>query len=186
MPKERVENYRAEAEHMMGGAGALKRSDSISTARSKKPVMQLQSEMDEMMDAADAMSLDDRELDEAAAQAWRFMVGLHRADLGCQLIGDAYAAAASDPHDNPSLGKGCPAQTWPRTGPRGLPVEWPWCQVTVEAKRMRHAADRVTRRWRHMRIAPAIMRWRERTHEYKRRNRAKKEEQEIEYNDARR
>jgi len=73
LPKERVENYRAEAEHMMGGAGALKRSDSISTARSKKPVMQLQSEMDEMMDAADAMSLDDRELDEAAAQARRMM-----------------------------------------------------------------------------------------------------------------
>ena len=39
----------------------------------KKPVMQLQSEMDEMMDAADAMSLDDRELDEAAAQARRMM-----------------------------------------------------------------------------------------------------------------
>ena len=42
---------------MMGGAGALKRSDS-NQARSN-PVTQ--SDVDEIMDAADAMSLDDRE-----------------------------------------------------------------------------------------------------------------------------
>ena len=69
LPKERVEKYRAEAEHMMGGAGALKRSDSIQ-ARSK-PVTQ--SDVDEIMDAADAMSLDDRELAEAAALARNMM-----------------------------------------------------------------------------------------------------------------
>ena len=72
MPKERVEDYRAEAEHMMGGPGALKRSDSIAIANPKH-TMQLQSEMEEMMDAADAMSLDDRELAEAAAQAKTMM-----------------------------------------------------------------------------------------------------------------
>ena len=64
-----MEKYRAEAEHMMGGAGALKRSDSIQ-ARSK-PVTQ--SDVDEIMDAADAMSLDDRELAEAAALARNMM-----------------------------------------------------------------------------------------------------------------
>jgi hypothetical protein len=69
LPKERVENYRAEAEHMMGGAGALKRSDSIQTR--SKPLMQ--SDMDEIMDATDAMSLDDREIAEAAAQARSMM-----------------------------------------------------------------------------------------------------------------
>jgi serine/threonine protein kinase len=69
LPKERVEKYRAEAEHMMGGAGALKRSDSIQ-ARSK-PVTQ--NDVDEIMDAADAMSLDDRELAEAAVLARNMM-----------------------------------------------------------------------------------------------------------------
>ena len=69
LPKERVEKYRAEAEHMMGGAGALKRSDSIQ-ARSK-PVTQ--NDVDEIMDAADAMSLDDRELAEAATLARNMM-----------------------------------------------------------------------------------------------------------------
>jgi hypothetical protein len=54
---------------MMGGAGALKRSDSIQTR--SKPLMQ--SDMDEIMDATDAMSLDDREIAEAAAQARSMM-----------------------------------------------------------------------------------------------------------------
>ena len=67
LPKESVENYRKEADsYMMGGAGALKRSDSIQGET--RPAT-----LDDMMDAAEGMSLDDRELAEAAAQARKLM-----------------------------------------------------------------------------------------------------------------
>lgn len=64
--------YTLAATYMMGGAGALKRSDSISVsspAVTRKPVDM----MDEMMDAAESMSLDDKELQEAAEQARALM-----------------------------------------------------------------------------------------------------------------
>lgn len=69
LPKESVENYRKQADsYMMGGAGALKRSDSIQ-ADNRAAALKL----DDMMDAAQGMSLDDRELAEAAAQAKQLM-----------------------------------------------------------------------------------------------------------------
>jgi serine/threonine protein kinase len=72
LPKESVENYRAEAQsYLTGGVGALKRSDSIHAKTPPRPVTQDQ--VDEMMDAAESMSLDDRELQEAAAQARAMM-----------------------------------------------------------------------------------------------------------------
>ena len=72
LPKESVENYRAEAQsYLTGGVGALKRSDSIHAKTPPRPVTQDQ--VDEMMDAAESMSLDDRELQDAAAQARAMM-----------------------------------------------------------------------------------------------------------------
>ena len=72
LPKESVENYRVEAEnYLTGGAGALKRSESIHARTPKRLVSQ--SEVDEMMDAAESMSLDDKELEAAAQQAHAMM-----------------------------------------------------------------------------------------------------------------
>ena len=72
LPKESVENYRAEAEsYLTGGVGALKRSESIQAKTPTRPVSQ--SEVDEMMDAAESMSLDDKELEAAAQQARAMM-----------------------------------------------------------------------------------------------------------------
>ena len=73
LPRESVQRYRDEAEsYMMGGAGALKRSDSIHVT-TPGPVVQ-QADIDEMMDAAESMSLDDKELAEAAEQAHAMMM----------------------------------------------------------------------------------------------------------------
>jgi len=52
--------------YMVGGTGALRRSDSINVTTPSAPS---KSQMDEMMDAADSMSLDDKELAVAAQEA---------------------------------------------------------------------------------------------------------------------
>lgn len=57
---------------MITGAGALKRSDSIAPTQTPSAA-RTQTEMDEMMDAAESMSLDDKELQEAAEQAREMM-----------------------------------------------------------------------------------------------------------------
>ena len=71
LPRESVDKYRDEAQtYLMGGAGALMRSDSINVAT---PGVMRQADIDEMMDAAESMSLDDKELEEAAKQAQAMM-----------------------------------------------------------------------------------------------------------------
>ena len=66
-----MDRYRDDAAYLVGGNGALKRSDSISNDQ-----VSLQSsteQLDQLMDQADAMSLDEQELEAAQEEARRMM-----------------------------------------------------------------------------------------------------------------
>mmetsp|Transcript_15496 Transcript_15496/g.42253 ORF Transcript_15496/g.42253 Transcript_15496/m.42253 type:complete len:491 (+) Transcript_15496:351-1823(+) len=71
LPKESVDKYRDDAAYLMSGNGALKRSDSISNDRVSLPSSTEQ--LDQLMDQADAMSLDEQELEAAQEEARRMM-----------------------------------------------------------------------------------------------------------------
>jgi hypothetical protein len=71
LPKESVDKYRDDAAYLMSGNGALKRSDSISNDQVSLPSSTEQ--LDQLMDQADAMSLDEQELEAAQEEARRMM-----------------------------------------------------------------------------------------------------------------
>ena len=71
LPKESVDRYRDDAAYLVGGNGALKRSDSISNDQVSLPSSTEQ--LDQLMDQADAMSLDEQELEAAQEEARRMM-----------------------------------------------------------------------------------------------------------------
>lgn len=73
LPKESVNAYRDEAAAFVSGAGALKRYDSIAADGSGGSGGNTKSDMDDMLDEAAAMSLDDKELAAAAEEARKLM-----------------------------------------------------------------------------------------------------------------